>query len=581
VGEPGIRQRLTAILAADVAGYSRLMALDERATVMALDAARAVLRARIEAHAGRVIDMAGDSVLAAFETATGAVGAALDAQDDLAAAASGPPDRRLQFRIGIHLGDIIEKSDGTVYGDGVNIAARVEGCAEPGGVAVSDAVQCAVRQSVAATFVDLGEQQVKNIARPVHIYRLQRAARQPEAASGASGYRVDKPAIAVLPFNNMSGEPEQEFFADGITEDIITELSRFRELFVISRNSSFKYKGQAVNVQKFARELGVQYVVEGSVRKAGNRARITVQLIDAETDRHIWAERYDRELTDIFAIQDEVTTAIAATLPGRVEAASRVRTARKPTDNMAAYECVLTGKVLHHRSNRADNAQALRLLERAIALDPDYAHAHAWRACVLGQAWVYSWVTDRNATLREVASELETALGLDDNDSDVHRILAAVNITRDSLDQAVYHQQRALSLNPNDDLIVVQQGELLTWQGQAEEGIAWIRKAMRLNPYHPERFWSHLARAYFVARRYAEAIDAAKCITAPDHTHHACFAGCYARLGDTCSAQERLRLTLALAPEFGVDAYLATLHYQRATDREHHRESLLMAGFKP
>jgi adenylate cyclase len=582
VGESGIRQRLAAILAADVAGYSRLMALDERATLTALDAARAVLKARIEAHDGRVIDMAGDSVLAAFETATGAVGAALDAQDELAADVSVPLERRLRFRIGIHLGDIIEKADGTVYGDGVNIAARVEGCAEPGGVAVSDAVQCAVRQGVAATFVDIGEQQVKNIARPVRIYRLQRAAAHASApaAAGIASYRVDKPAVAVLPFNNMSGEAEQEFFADGITEDIITELSRFRELFVISRNSTFKYKGQAVNVQKFARELGVQYVVEGSVRKVGNRARITVQLIDAETDRHVWAERYDRDLTDIFAIQDEVTTAIAATLPGRVEAAHRLRSARKPTENMAAYECVLTGKLLHHRSNRADNLQAQQLLDRAIALDPDYAHAHAWKACALGQSWVYSWCKDRDATLLEVAKELETALALDDNDSDVHRILAALNIARDNPDQALYHQQRALSLNPNDDLIVVQQGELLTWHGKAEEGIDWIRKAMRLNPYHPERFWSHLARAFFVARRYADAVDAAKRITAPDHTLHAGFAACYARLGDTCAAAERVRLTLAAEPGFRVDAYMATLHYLHANDRAHHRDSLLLAGFE-
>ena len=309
------------------------------------------------------------------------------------------------FRIGIHLGDVMEKADGTVYGDGVNIAARLEGIAEPGGVTVSDAVQCAVRQRLDATFDDLGEQRVKNIAAPVRAYRVHRAAAGgaragaplPRAGHGRrrSGDRVDKPSIAVLPFNNMSGDPEQEFFADGITEDIITELSRFRELFVISRNSSFKYKGKPVEVQKFARELGVQYVVEGSVRKAGQRVRITVQLIDAETDRHLWAERYDRDLEDIFAIQDEVTTSIVATLPGRVEAAARDRAARLTTDNMAAYECVLTGKVLHHRSNRDDNAKAQRLLERAIELDPDYAHAHAWKACVLGQTWVYNWCESR------------------------------------------------------------------------------------------------------------------------------------------------------------------------------------------
>jgi adenylate cyclase len=391
--------------------------------------------------------------------------------------------------------------------------------------------------------------------------------------------RVDKPSIAVLPFNNMSGDSEQEFFADGITEDIITELSRFRELFVISRNSSFKYKGKAVEVQKFARELGVQYVVEGSVRKVGRRVRITVQLIDATTDRHLWAERYDRDLEDIFAIQDEVTSAIVATLPGRVEAAARDRASRTTTDNMAAYECVLTGKVLHHRSNREDNAKAQQLLDRAIQLDPSYGHAHAWRACVLGQAWVYNWCESRSEAQVRIMASLQAALALDDNDSDVHRILAAINVIQENYDKAVYHQRRALSLNPNDDLVVVQQGEILTWLGQPEEGIEWIKKAMRLNPYHPERFWSHLARACFTARRYQEAIDALKCISAPDPMHRACMAGCHAELGDAAAADEQRRATLAVAPSFTIAELLAALHYKDPVQREHHRHSLELAGF--
>ncbi len=393
--------------------------------------------------------------------------------------------------------------------------------------------------------------------------------------------RVDKPSIAVLPFNNMSGDPEQDFFADGITEDIITELSRFRELFVISRNSSFKYKGKAVEVQKFARDLGVQYVVEGSVRKVGKRVRITVQLIDAETDRHVWAERYDRDLEDIFEIQDEVTRSIVAVLPGRIEAAARDRAARTTTDNLAAYECVLTGKVLHHRSNREDNARAQRLLDRAIQLDPGYAHAHAWKGCVLGQTWVYGWCEDREATQLQVAASLQTALALDDNDCDVHRILAAVNVIRDDHEQSVYHQRRALSLNPNDDLVVVQQGEVLVWQGQAEEGIEWIRQAMRLNPYHPERFWSHLGRACFAARRYAEAVEALKCLTAPDAMQRALLASCHVQLGDMAGAERARQATLAIAPAYRIADFMATLHYRRPEDREHHREALEKAGFPP
>jgi adenylate cyclase len=579
MGEANTRQRLAAILVADVSGYSRLMACDEPGTVNALEAAREVFARHIAAHQGRVIDMAGDSVLAVFETAAGAVQAAMAVQDEIATRTAGQADDcRMRFRIGIHLGDVIEKTDGTIYGDGVNTAARLEALAEPGGVCVSDAVECALRHRVAASFEDLGEKMLKNLAKPVHAYRMHPLAGAAPPAAAPARERVDKPAIAVLPFDNMSGEPEQEFFADGITEDIITELSRFRGLFVISRNSSFKYKGRPVEVQKFARELGVQYVVEGSVRKAGRRVRITVQLIDAETDRHVWAERYDRDLEDIFAIQDEVTSSIVATLPGRVEAASRDRTARKTTDNMAAYECVLAGKQLHHRSNREDNMRAQALLDRAIALDPNYAHAHAWKACTLGQCWGYSWCADRAALEPVIVAELECALALDDNDSDVHRILAAVYLVYENFDPCLYHQQRALRLNPNDDLVVVQQGEILTWIGQAEEGIDWIKKAMRLNPYHPERFWSHLGRAYFVARQYAQALDAVKRISVPDGPLFAFIAACQARLGDLPGAQARVRELLARSPRFVVNDYLASLHYREAADREHHIESLRLAG---
>jgi adenylate cyclase len=327
-----------------------------------------------------------------------------------------------------------------------------------------------------------------------------------------------------------------------------------------------------------AKELGVQYVVEGSVRKAGNRVRINVQLIEAEADAHIWAERYDRELNDIFALQDEMTSAIVSTLPGRVAAAARDRAERKPTDNMAAYECVLAAKVLHHRSKREDNAEALRLIERAIELDPKYAHAHAWKACILGQMITYGWC-DVDSGVRIIEDEVSRALLLDDSDSDVHRVLAALKLRENDHDKAVYHQARALSLNPNDDLIVVQQGELATWLGQAEEGIEWIRKAMRLNPYHPARFWHHLARAYFVARRYAEAAEAVQRIVPPDHFHLAFIAACYAEMGNAAGAAEQVREVLKRKPDFSVERdYLPTLHYKRESDLAHHRQSLLKAG---
>jgi adenylate cyclase len=305
---------------------------------------------------------------------------------------------------------------------------------------------------------------------------------------------------------------------------------------------------------------------------------VTVQLIDAETDTHIWAERYDRDLKDIFAIQDEVTAAVVATLSGRVEAATHERVARKRTENMAAYECVLAGKILHHRSSREANAEAQRLLDRAIELDPKYGHAHAWKGCVIGQSWIYGWCPDKELARKQVAQELEIALALDNNDPDVHRVLAALNLTFDNHDKAAYHQQRALSLNPNNDLIVVQQGELLTWLGRAEDGIEWIRRAMRLNPYHPERYWNHLGRAQYTARAYADAIESLSRIARPDYSHHALLAASSAQLGNKTAATAHAREVTTLEPSFAINKYLTTLHYKQATDREHYREGLVRAG---
>ena len=571
-----VQRKLAAILSADAAGYSRLMSEDEIGTVRTLAACREAAADVIARHGGRVVDMPGDNMLAEFASAVSAVEAASALQAQLGACnAALPESRRLAFRIGVNLGDVVIE-DGRLYGDGVNVAARIEALAEPGGICISAKVYDEVQRKLDLAFEDIGERTLKNISAPVRVYRVRRHGAAP--AKSAAPAPAVKPSMIVLPFTNMSGEAEQEFFADGLTEDILTGLSRFHGLFVISRNTSFKFKGRAVEVKKIAGELGVQYVVEGSVRKAGKRVRVTVQLIDAEFDRHLWAERYDRDLDDIFALQDEVTNAITAVLPGRVEAATHERAARKPTENMAAYECVATAKVLHHRATLEDNSRALELVQRAIGLDPKYAHAHAWKACIVGQAATYGW-RDMVQALPQIEEELNAALALDETDSDVHRIFAALNLRRHDYARCAYHQQRALELNPNDDLIAVQQGELLTWLGEAEQGIEWIRKAMRLNPYHPARFWHHLGRALFAARRYAEAADALSRIEPPDAFQLALLAGCFACAGDAARAAECADWALRRKADFSVQKdYVPTLHYKYERDLAHHRDALLKAG---
>ncbi|CAN7661261.1 adenylate/guanylate cyclase domain-containing protein [Rhizobium sp. LjRoot254] len=578
-----MKQRLAAVLAADMVGYSRLMEGDEAGTLARLRTHRMeLIDPAIVKNDGRIIKTTGDGMLVEFQSVTDAVKCAVEVQQRMKRRnADVPSDSRIEFRIGINLGDIIF-DDGDIFGDGVNIAARAEQLADVGGICVTAAVATQIGGRLEVAFEDLGEKMLKNISRPVRLYRVALDGPIPDVASppqeADTTRAVSKPSIVVLPFDNMSGDPEQEFFADGMTEDIITELSRRHELFVISRNSSFVYKNQPVNVREVAEKLGAQYLVEGSVRKIGDRVRVTVQLIDAVSDSHIWADKYDRKLDDVFAIQDEVTAAIAATLPGRVEAAQRDQLARTKPANMAAYECALTAKVLHHRSTEADNKQAQELIERAVTLDPNYAHAHAWRACIFGQAWVNGWCEDRDALWNLALGEVDKALALDDNDADVHRILAAININNNDLATARHHQERGLALNPNYDLVVVQQGELLTWLGRPEEGTEWIRKAMRLNPHHPERFWSHLGKAHFSARQYGEAIEAFMHLSTMDHVQHAFVAACHGWLGDEIAAGAHMRKVRTLAPDFGTETFLATLHYARESDVEHVREGLIKAG---
>ena len=575
--------RLAAVLAADMVGYSRLMEVDERGTLARLRAHRIeLIDPAIAKNQGNIIKTTGDGMLVEFQSVVDAARCAIEIQERMGRRNSDvASDRRIDFRIGINLGDIIFE-DGDIYGDGVNIAARVEQLAEIGGICVTAAVHDQIDGRVDVAFEDLGEKLLKNISRPVRLYRVvvpppeQRLA--PGGAHAATKVAVVKPTVAVLPFANMSGDLEQEYFADGLTEDILTELSRRRELFVISRTSTFVYKGHAANLREVAQKLGARYLVEGSVRKSGDRLRVSVQLIDTASDAHIWAERYDRKLDDIFSIQDEITSAIVATLPGRLEAAQQDQLARLKPSSMAAYECVLAAKVLHHRSTRQDNAEALKLIDRALQLDPDYAHAHAWRGCILGQGWGYGWCEDKDAVFNEVALELDKAMALDDNDPDVHRILAAVAIVRNDMNRARYHQDRALELNPNYDLVVVQMGELFTWLGQAQEGLEWIRKAMRLNPHHPARFWSHLGKAHFVGRQYAQAVEDFMHLSTMDAQQHAFIAACYGWLGDRTASSAHVMRLRQLDPELDLEKFLATMHYANDADLQHLREGLVKAG---
>jgi adenylate cyclase len=589
----GIRHRLAAILAADAAGYSRLMAADERATVSALDAARAVFKSRIGANQGRVIDTAGDSVLAVFETASGAVTSALEIQKELGAllkAAS--EDKAMRFRIGVHLGDLIEKADGTVYGDGVNVAARLQTQAEPGGIAVSGMVREAVGGRITVTFADLGEQKFKNIAAPVRVFRIAPTAPVPsstaQARSSASPAEQagtppamplpDKPAIAVLPFTNLSGDPEQEFFAEGIVEDIITELSRYSELMVIARNSSFTYKGRAVKVQEVRRELGVHYVVEGSVRRAGNRVRLTVQLVDSASGNHVWAERYDRELVDLLELQDELARAIVATLPGRLGGAEEKRLRHKPPSDMAAFDYLLAGKIHHHRGTREDNEEAIRLLDKAIDLDPRFAQAYAWKACTLGQAAERGFRTPAEATLHQAAEQVTKALALDEDDVECHRLMCEVCLGSARLDQAVVHNERALAMNPNDPRLIAQKGEILTWMGKADEGAEWVRKALRVDPHGAHGRAHLLGRALFGMHAYADALEAFRQVRTPRYSHHVAFAACHAQLGQEAEAREQAAAVLKLKPDFSIGRFLESLPYREASDRAHLEAALRKAG---
>ena len=557
------------------------MGADETGTLAAMRAHRKELwNPTIEQFGGRVVGTAGDAIMVEFASAVAAVESSIAVQHGMATRnADLPDDRRMLLRIGINIGEVIIEDD-DIYGDGVNVAARLQEIAAPGGIAVSGNIQEQINGKVEDIFTDDGLHELKNIARPVAVWRWSTAE---SPATGAAAVEKplappDKPSIAVLPFVNLSDDPEQEFFADGITEDIITELARYPSLFVIARNSAFTYKGQSIRIQDVGRELGVLYLVEGSIRKVGNRVRVTVQLIEAASENHIWAERYDRELSDIFEIQDELTRAIVGALPARLEAADIERIKRKPPQDMAAYDYVLRSKILHHVGTKEANSEALDALNKAIEVDPDYAQAYAWKACTLRQAVLRGYAEAPDVAGEQRVENAQKALALDENGMECLRILCEINMEQRELAQAELYHDRAFAINPNDPRMAAQRGELMTWMGRHAEGLEWVQTAMRLDPLGANSFSHLLGRALYADHRYAEAIKAYMQIGVSRYQHHADLAACHAQMGNASDCEREVAETLRLKPDFSIESYLSILPYEESADRDHHREGLDKAG---
>jgi adenylate cyclase len=579
VSEFDLRHRLAAVLAADAAGYSRLMAADEVATVAALDAARALFRAQVEANHGRVIDMAGDSVLAVFETAAGAAVAAMNVQRELNASLEATPeDRRMRFRIGVHLGDLIEKPDGTVYGDGVNIASRLQALAEPGGVLVSDGVHGAVRGKIGAHFIDQGDQTVKNIAHPVHAFRL--VSPEPSPATARKLPLPDKPSLAVLPFTNMSGDPEQEYFADGITEDIITDVSKISGLLVIARNSSFTFKHQSVDIRDVGKKLGVRHVLEGSVRKAGMRVRINVQLIDAETGGHVWAERYDRDLEDIFLVQDEVTQTIVRTLEVTLSGGEKARREDVGKVHVEAYDCLIRARNCLLRFTPATVSEARTLLERAIAVDPGLAQAYAYLAILTGTEYLHEWNGRTADDLEDGLRLAHKACEVDPSEPMGYEALGVVLTWQRKLDEAEHALRRAIELDPNLAVAIGSLGNVLHFGGQHAPALDWFARALRLDPNM--NLWIHAqGRTFFSLGRYveAEACFKRRLIHLPDSdVSRAYLASLYGHTGRQDEARRVWAELKELHPEYEVSRTLRVLPYRDRAPLERFLEGLRKAG---
>ncbi len=572
--DPRDQRRLAAILAADVVGYSRLMGQDEGGTLAALRARwKDVLTPAVARHRGRVVKVMGDGVLVEFGSAVDAVECAVAVQAGFLAANAGvPEDRQIVLRIGINLGEVIVEG-GDLYGDGVNIAARLEGLAEPGGICVSAKVMAEVQGKVAATFADMGEVALKNIANPLRVYRAAPSCRPgPGADATAPGPSPALASIAVLPFENMSGDPDQEYFADGVAEDILTELSRFRSLFVIARNSSFSFRDKGLDAPEIARRLNVQFVLSGSVRRSGKRVRVSVRLTQAATGQDIWADRHDREVEDIFAVQDDIVRTIVVTLEARLGLAIAAEASRRRTPNLAAHECVLLalGYV-----NKHDFLGAEPYVRRALEIDPANAMAHVMQSSL---AYVEYLETFDKAALDRMEAAARRAAALDPLESGGPALIGMSLTARGAHQEAAPFVMLAVQLNPADTVALAYQAEWLLHTGDAAAAMAVMDQLLLRDPVSQPWHWEIRAQCHIVEHRYHEAIKALGQQDRKFWYIHGCLAICHARLGQPEKARAEVAELSRLKPGMTVAAFLSALFPEATRDLDVWADGLRQAG---
>ncbi len=568
------QRRLAAILAADVVGYSRLAEKDETGTLAVLKERReGILKPLVAEHQGRIVKLMGDGVLVEFASAVNAVQCAIELQKRMAEANGElPDDQAIVLRVGVNLGDVI--IDGLdIQGDGVNVAARLEAMADPGGICISGSVFEQVGRRVPVAYEDLGDQALKNISRPVRVYRVTGG---PEVVRSNLGSPVPtKPSIAVLPFANMSGDPEQEFFVDGLTEDIITALSRISALWVIARTSTFTYKGKPMDVKRVANELGVRYVMEGSARRAGERLRVTAQLIDAATGHHVWAERYDRPLADIFEIQDEITRSVAASTETQVLLAEGHSAESRPSTDFKARDLVARAWARTYDQTPEANAEASDLVERALRMDPSNPVAHRVRGAVfLSHMW-FGEIARDGANVARALELARAALRLAPHDEQAHVLMVWAYMEAGRLEDAIAECNRALEINPSCSIVLSNLGACLGLLGRPQEAIEACRLALKLNPRDPSNFWRHsyIAVAHFVAADYEAALREAKNVarSRPHLQGAIIWAAAAAALGQADEARLAVEDCLAQRPDLRVGSVVPGVMLRFARNEDHER----------